>query len=282
MYSCFACGGGSTMGYKLAGYTVIGANDIDPQMAEIYQKNHNPKYYHLMDIRSLVQAKDLPQEMFNLDILDGSPPCSSFSMAGEREKKWGEKKKFREGQAEQTLDDLFFDFIDLAKKLQPKIVIAENVKGLIQGNARQYVVDINEAFDKAGYDAQLFLLNGSNMGVPQRRERVFFIAKRKDLKLPKITLDFKEPPVFFKDVRTDKGIQPSMNPETKMYGLWKHRKKTDGNYASIAMRLMGKGSYFSETIVHDDKVPVTLVSASSYYLYDIPKKVSSNDLISIQ
>jgi DNA (cytosine-5)-methyltransferase 1 len=50
-----------------------------------------------------------------LDILDGSPPCSSFSMAGNREKDWGKEKKFREGQAEQVLDNLFFDFIDLQK-----------------------------------------------------------------------------------------------------------------------------------------------------------------------
>lgn len=178
VYSCFACGGGSTMGYKLSGFEVIGANDIDPQMAEIYQKNHNPRFYHLMDIRSLVKAEDLPEEMFHLDILDGSPPCSSFSMAGSREEKWGEKKKFREGQAEQTLDDLFFDFIDLAKKLQPKIVVAENVKGLISGNAKQYVIKINEAFQEAGYDAQLFLLNGSNMGVPQRRESIFYCKKK--------------------------------------------------------------------------------------------------------
>jgi DNA (cytosine-5)-methyltransferase 1 len=282
VYSCFACGGGSTMGYKLAGFDVIGANDIDPQMAEIYQKNHSPKHYHLMDIRSLVLEKNLPEEMFDLDILDGSPPCSSFSMAGSREEKWGEKKKFREGQAEQTLDDLFFDFIDLAKRLQPKIVIAENVKGLISGNAKQYVIEINEAFQQAGYDAQLFLLNGSNMGVPQRRERVFFIARRKDLKLPKITLDFNEAPVFFKDIRTDAGLQPSLNPETKMYGLWKHRKKSDSSYAAISHRIYGKKSYFSENIVHDDKVCQTIVSGSGYYLYDKAKHVSSNDLISIQ
>ncbi len=282
VYSCFACGGGSTMGYKLAGFDVIGANDIDPQMAEIYKKNHNPKHYHLMDIRSLVLEKDLPEDMFKLDILDGSPPCSSFSMAGSREKKWGEKKKFREGQAEQTLDDLFFDFIDLAKRLQPKIVIAENVKGLISGNAKQYVIEINQAFSEAGYDAQLFLLNGSNMGVPQRRERVFFVARRKDLNLPKIVLDFNEKPVLFGDIRTDQGIRRPMNPETKMYGLWKHRKKSDANYSTIAMRIMGKKSYFSETIVHDDKVPSTLVSGSSYYLYNEPMEVSSNDLISIQ
>lgn len=282
VYSCFACGGGSSFGYKLAGYDMIGANDIDPQMAEIYKKNHNPKHYHLMDIRSLVQLKDLPEELFNLDILDGSPPCSSFSMAGSREKKWGEKKKFREGQAEQTLDDLFFDFIDLAKRLQPKIVIAENVKGLISGNAKQYVIEINQAFLDAGYDAQLFLLNGSNMGVPQRRERVFFIARRKDLNLPKISLDFNEKPITFGEIRTDKGIQRPINPETKMYQLWSHRKKSDANFSTIAQRLLNKSSFFSETILHDDKVPPTLVSGSSYYLYDKAFDVSSNDLISIQ
>lgn len=282
VYSCFACGGGSTMGYKLAGFEVIGANDIDPQMAEIYQKNHNPKYYHLMDIRSLVKEKDLPEEMFNLDILDGSPPCSSFSMSGSREKKWGEKKKFREGQAEQTLDDLFFDFIDLAKRLQPKIVVAENVKGLISGNAKRYVIAINEAFNKAGYDAQLFLLNGSNMGVPQRRERVFFIARRKDLNLPKITMEFNEKPVLFGDIRTDSGIFREMNLDTKMGMLWKNRKKSDVNCATIAERILGKKSYFSETIIQDDKVAPTLVSGSSYHLYDKPFDVSSNDLISIQ
>lgn len=270
------------MGYKLAGYEVIGANDIDPEMAEIYQKNHNPKYYHLMDIRSLVKEKDLPKEMFELDILDGSPPCSSFSMAGAREKKWGEKKKFREGQAEQTLDDLFFDFIDLAKRLQPKIVVAENVKGLISGNAQTYVVRIFEAFEKAGYEPQLFLLNGASMGVPQRRERVFFIARRKDLKLPKITLDFKEKPVYFGDIRTDSGLQPEMNKETKMYRVWQARNKKDVSLAGPSFRLYGKKSYFSENILHDNTIPQTIVSGSGYYLYDKPARVSSNDLITIQ
>jgi DNA (cytosine-5)-methyltransferase 1 len=51
------------------------------------------------------------KELFDIDILDGSPPCSSFSMSGSREKAWGKNKKFREGQANQVLDDLFFHFI---------------------------------------------------------------------------------------------------------------------------------------------------------------------------
>jgi DNA (cytosine-5)-methyltransferase 1 len=100
-------------------------------MAHIYIKNHNPKHIFVEGIQSLKNRNDLPKELFELDILDGSPPCSSFSMAGRREKDWGKVKKFKEGQTPQILDTLFYDFIDLAKKLQPKIVIAENVTGIL-------------------------------------------------------------------------------------------------------------------------------------------------------
>ena len=282
VYSTFACGGGSTMGYKLAGFEVIGANDIDKKMAEIYQKNHKPKYYHLMDIRSLVGKKDLPDEMFDLDILDGSPPCSTFSLSGKREEDWGKKKKFKEGQTEQTLDDLFFDFIDLAARLKPKIVVAENVKDMLAGNAKRYVWAIKDAFEKAGYDTQLFLLNGAAMGVPQRRERVFFIGRRKDLNLPKITLDFNEKPVFFKDIRTDKGLLPPIKKESVMFELWQHRKMSDVNFSYVAKRILNRDVYFNSVFIRDNKVPNTLASGSNFALYDRPFWVSTNDLISIQ
>ena len=168
VFSCFACGGGSTMGYKLAGFDVIGCNEIDPKMMEAYKTNHNPKYAFLEPIQTFKLREDLPQELYELDILDGSPPCSSFSMAGNREKDWGKDKVFREGQAMQVLDTLFFDFIDLAKKLQPKVVVAENVKGLLLGDAKQYVRQIYREFDLAGYYCQHWLLDASKMGVPQR------------------------------------------------------------------------------------------------------------------
>jgi DNA (cytosine-5)-methyltransferase 1 len=181
VFSCFACGGGSTMGYKLAGFDVIGCNEIDPKMMAAYIANHNPKYSFLEPIQTFKDRDDLPEELYNLDILDGSPPCSSFSTVGNREEDWGKKKKFREGQADQVLDTLFFDFIEFGKKLQPKIIVAENVKGLLLGNARKYVNDILIAFNDAGYFVDFTLLNASKMGVPQRRERVFFTAIRKDL-----------------------------------------------------------------------------------------------------
>lgn len=183
VFSCFACGGGSTMGYKLAGCEVLGCCEIDPRMNEIYVKNHNPKYNFLMDIREFnsIPNDELPAELFALDILDGSPPCTTFSMAGEREESWGKKKKFREGQAEQTLDDLSFVFIETAAKLKPKCVIMENVEGLLLGEAWAYVQKIYKLFGEIGYEVGHWLLKGENMGVPQTRHRVFFIALRNDV-----------------------------------------------------------------------------------------------------
>ena len=230
VFSCFACGGGSTMGYKLAGFDVLGCNEIDPKMIEAYKANHNPKYAYLEPIQTFKLRKDLPNELYNLDILDGSPPCSSFSMAGNREKDWGKDKVFREGQAMQVLDTLFFDFIDLAKELQPKVVVAENVKGLLLGDAKQYVIQIYREFDKAGYYVQHWLLDASKMGVPQKRERVFFIAMRKDLakpflhfadmftEVPKLELNFKEPKIPIKHFAKGVAKKETQNYSESRFG----------------------------------------------------------------
>jgi DNA (cytosine-5)-methyltransferase 1 len=232
VFSCFSCGGGSTMGYKLAGFDVIGNNEIDPKMNEVYNVNHKPKFSYLESITTFKDRNDLPKELYDLDILDGSPPCSSFSMAGSREKGWGEEKKFREGQAEQVLDTLFFDFIDLGKELQPKVIIAENVKGLLLGNAIKYVREIYKQFDEAGYYCQHWLLNASTMGVPQRRERVFFICLRKDLaskflrqtdlftQNPYLKLEFKEIEIPFKEIKKDNPSRTCKKSE-KTYPSWR-------------------------------------------------------------
>ena len=157
VFSCFACGGGSTMGYKLAGCEVLGCVEIDPRMNETYIKNHHPKHNFCMDIRKFneIPNEKLPQELFNLDILDGSPPCTTFSMAGDREDSWGKKKKFREGQVEQTLDDLSFVFIDTVAKLRPKVMIMENVEGLIKGEAWSYVQKIYKQLNEKLHDLLL-------------------------------------------------------------------------------------------------------------------------------
>lgn len=220
VFSCFACGGGSTMGYKLAGCEVIGCCEIDPRMNEIYVKNHNPKYNFLMDIRDFNKITDIPEELYNLDILDGSPPCTTFSMAGVREESWGKKKKFREGQAEQTLDDLSFIFIETANKLKPKCVIMENVEGLLQGNAWEYVQNIYKKFNEIGYKVKHWLLKGEQMGVPQTRHRVFFIALRNDIDfdLDSLDMSFNYKPIAYGEIKTGDGRY--IDPGTKTYTLF--------------------------------------------------------------
>lgn len=179
VFSTFSCGGGSTMGYKLAGYELVGNLEIDQKKNAAYVKNHHPKYNYAEDIRKFRKRKDLPKELYNLDVLDGSPPCLTFSMAGSRDDKWD--KVFTHDGITQRWDDLFFEYIALAKELRPKVVIAENVKGILLGNAIQYVRNIYELFDDAGYYCQHWLFDSSKMGVPQKRERVFFVCLRKDL-----------------------------------------------------------------------------------------------------
>lgn len=179
VFSCFHCGGGSSMGYKLAGCDVLGGVEIDPRMVEVYRANLKPRISFNVDIRKA------PVPDAQVDILDGSPPCTSFSIAGKREKGWGREKQFREGATEQRLDDLFFAFIDYAAQVNPRVIVAENVIGLLKGNARAYVRRIGEAFAAIGYRPQLFQLTAVDFGVPQARERVFFVAHRmgKPLKL---------------------------------------------------------------------------------------------------
>jgi len=183
------------MGYKLAGFNMLGGVEIDPEMMAIYRANHKPKHSYLMGVQQFndLPLLGLPDDLKNLDLLDGSPPCSVFSMAGKREKKWGAEYHFREGQQKQRLDDLFMHFIHVGQRLQPKVIVAENVKGLILGNAKGYVKEIFAAFREAGYDAQLFLFNAARMGVPQARERTFFIARRRDLGCGKLEIKFEEP-----------------------------------------------------------------------------------------
>lgn len=88
VFSCFSCGGGSTMGYKLAGFEVLGNNEIDEKINAMYVKNHHPKYNFNCDIRKLVNM-DLPDELYDLDVLDGSPPCSFFFSCRKKRKSLG-------------------------------------------------------------------------------------------------------------------------------------------------------------------------------------------------
>jgi len=221
VFGTFICGGGSTMGYKLAGFNHLGGVEIDKRISEVYKINHNPKYLYTQDLREFNKRTDLPDELYKLDILDGSPPCSSFSMAGNREKDWNKNKVFREGQTKQILDDLVFVYCETILKLKPKIFILENVKGLISGNAKVYAKSIINKLEAGGYKVQLFLLNAASMGVPQRRERVFFIGHKKEYQFNKLSLAFNERNILFKEIDAGdiKGKEYNLRPSHAPYAL---------------------------------------------------------------
>lgn len=255
VFSCFACGGGSTMGYKLVGCDVIGCCEIDKRMNEVYVANHHPKYNYLEDIRDFNKRDDLPEDLYNLDVLDGSPPCSTFSMAGQREDAWGKKKKFREGQKEQTLDDLLFVFIETVNKLKPKVAIMENVEGLMLGNAWKYVQQIYKKFNDIGYKVKHWLLKGEAMGVPQTRHRVFFVATRIDFDLDKVNLYFNYEPITYGEIKDGK-LKP-LGKETKFYQIASRANDNDKNIADTRRRFGEKGSAFQTLYIRDDMVVPT-------------------------
>ena len=255
VFSCFSCGGGSSMGYKRNGFDVIGCCEIDPKIARVYETNLKPKYLFIKDIRDFnkIPNDELPKELFNLDILDGSPPCSTFSMAGLREKAWGKEKKFTEGQKLQTLDDLCFEYLKTAEKLKPKVVLLENVKGLITGNAKKYANEIIKRLEKIGYNVQVFLLNSKYMNVPQARERVFFIANNQNY--PRLDLSFNEKIITYREIRDNDGGK--VNKNTVVY---KCLSKSQKNASEQFLKEKGRQSLFNHTIANLD-LPLPTIAA---------------------
>lgn len=268
--STFACGGGSSMGYKRAGCEVIAANDIDPEMAWHYKLNLNPKHYFLCPIRDLLIQK-LPPELFELDILDGSPPCSTFSMAGSREKAWSKEKHFREGQAKQVLSDLFFDYLDLVKLLKPKVAIAENVKGMIIGNAKGYTKMVMARFKEIGYRPQLFLLNAADCGVPQLRERVFFCAIRDDIKTDPLKLAPRHRWISAGEATADlQNLTDEEKAETKPTGIdlkWWHLTKQGDDYGDTIRKLGGVEKYWNQIRWNKEGIRRTLTATHEQYTH---------------
>lgn len=276
VFSTFSCGGGSTMGYKRAGFKVLGNVEIDPKINEMYVANNHPKYNYCMDLRDFNKKDDLPDELFHLDILDGSPPCSTFSSAGKREQGWGVEKAFREGQKKQRLDDLFFTYLDTVEKLRPKICIAENVTGILAGKAKGYVNEIVKRFKELGYDLQVFRLNSCYMDVPQSRERVFFIAN--DRKYGKLKLDFNYDPILYGEVKTGVGRPaPAGVKNLSQFVLPGERKMV-----AASGRVYGKLSYYSYQMQYDEATCATICSAGSYIRMPDLTMLTDEDFVNCQ
>lgn len=180
--STFSGCGGSSLGYKMAGFRVLWASEFIPAAQDTYRANHPATILDTRDIRN-VQASDILDAIGmkpgELDLFDGSPPCASFSTAGKREAGWGKVKAYSD--TKQRTDDLFFEYSRLIKGVQPKVFVAENVSGLVKGTAKGYFLEILAELKSCGYVVSAKLLDAQWLGVPQMRQRVIFVGVRNDL-----------------------------------------------------------------------------------------------------
>lgn len=276
VFSCFSCGGGSSMGYKRAGFRVLGCCEIDPEIFRVYDANLRPEMGYVMDVREFAALAHYPEALRGLDVLDGSPPCSTFSMAGDREKAWGVEKRFAEGQKKQRLDDLFFAFLDVAERLRPKVVVAENVEGIVMGKARGYVSEIAARMKGLGYAPQLFVLDASRMGVPQERRRAFFVANR--MGWPPLRMEFDERPVTFGECKTER-VGGRLTDRTA--ALVSALSPGETSLKKACMRLEGKAKRFNETVCWDWLVPKTLTASAVPTRMPEGARVSERDVLNM-
>ena len=149
--------------YAALGTKVVFATDFDKNAAEVYSANFDHELV-VADIRSLDVA-DIPAH----EVLTGGFPCQSFSVAATNPPRLG---------YEDLRGQLFFEMIRVLKAHQPRVFIAENVKGLLSANRGLAFPLVLQEFEKAGYTVQYQLLNASHFGVPQKRERVFLVGFR--------------------------------------------------------------------------------------------------------
>ena len=190
--STFAGGGGSSTGYRLAGGKILAVNEFVPEAQNTYRENYPNTTIVPGDIKELTGTYLMEQagvKVSELDILDGSPPCSAFSMAGSishgggntHADAFGKKKQYSDIKGVENVEDLFFEFLRVAKDIKPKVIIGENVEGLTMGEAKEYFHKIQNTFEEIGYLIVANVLDASYFGVPQSRKRCFFIGVREDV-----------------------------------------------------------------------------------------------------
>lgn len=174
VFSAFSGYGGFEWGLIKANipYKCIGISEIDKYAIQCYNQNF-PNIKNYGDITN-IKEKELP----DFDLFVGGFPCQSFSIAGQR-------KGF-----EDTRGTLIFDVLRICKEKQPKWIVLENVKGLVnhdKGNTLKVILD---SLKEIGYQVIWKVLNTKKLGIPQNRERIFIVCFRNDIYKP---LEFQFP-----------------------------------------------------------------------------------------
>lgn len=169
--STFAGAGGSSLGYSMAGFRELLAVEWDDNAVATFKLNFpDVPVYHgdiaKLSVEDVLQRTGL--QPGQLDVFDGSPPCQGFSTAGKRD--------FYDDR-----NQLFREYVRLLRGLQPKVLIMENVSGMVKGKMKLVFADILRELKASGYRVSARLLNAMYFNVPQSRERMIFVGVREDL-----------------------------------------------------------------------------------------------------
>lgn len=169
--STFAGCGGSSLGYKWAGFKELLAIEWEDHAVETFKLNFPEVPIWQRDIRE-VTGKEILKfcniKKGELDIFDGSPPCQGFSTSGNRK-------------IDDIRNSLFIDFKRLVNELQPKIFVMENVTGMAKGKMKGLFLEILKELKSLNYNVRCKKMNSKYYEVPQSRERLIFVGVRNDL-----------------------------------------------------------------------------------------------------
>ncbi|MFC3053300.1 DNA (cytosine-5-)-methyltransferase [Kordiimonas pumila] len=146
----------------------VGYSEIDKHAVGVY-KRHYPSHHNFGDI-----TKVNPSHLPDFDLLVGGFPCQAFSIAGKR-------KGFADSRG-----TLFFDIARIIRKKQPRLLLLENVKGLLSHDTGRTFHTILTVLDELGYDCEWQVLNSKDFGVPQNRERVFIVGHLRGTPRPQV------------------------------------------------------------------------------------------------
>lgn len=171
--STFAGGGGSSLGYSMAGFHELLAVEWDDNAVETLRLNFPGLPIYHGDIAKLSVEECLRMaglQPGELDVFDGSPPCQGFSSAGKR-------------MIDDPRNQLFREYVRLLRGLKPKVFVMENVSGMVKGKMKLVFAEILRELKASGYRVSARLLNAMYFNVPQSRERMIFIGVREDLEI---------------------------------------------------------------------------------------------------
>lgn len=250
--SLFAGCGGSSLGYRMAGFRIAWASEFVEAAREVYRANKGP--ITVIDERDIRQVEPslvlqaLQMAPGELDILDGSPPCAAFSMQGKREKTWGKDRNYSDSAKRQRTDDLFGEYIRFVRGMLPKVFIAENVAGLVRGSAKGYFLEILRDLKACGYNVEARLVDAQWLGVPQQRARVIFMGVREDLGLQPV---FPAPLLHrYSQREAFAGLDATIEPECDIAGYaiadaadWLTPGKWSEKYQALGRRHIDEPSF---------------------------------------